>query len=95
MGCGVPVVASKIMPITELVVQGETGLLFSGHNVQDAVKQLYVILDNPALHQHMSQAAIDHVQHTFAIHIVADKYVDLLRKIYQLEKGNDGEVNSP
>jgi glycosyltransferase involved in cell wall biosynthesis len=95
MGCGVPVVASNIMPITELVVQGETGLLFRGHNVQDAVKQLYAILDHPTLHQQMSQAAIDHVQHSFAIQVVADKYMDLLRKIYQREKGADGEVNSP
>ena len=29
MVCGVPVVASKMMPVTELVVQGKTGLLLS------------------------------------------------------------------
>jgi glycosyltransferase involved in cell wall biosynthesis len=95
MACGVPVVASNIMPISELVVQGETGLLFNGHNVQDAVKQLYGILDNPDLHAHMSEAAIDHVQHKFAIHEVANHYIDLLKTIVEHAKGGFGEVNFP
>ncbi len=95
MGCGVPVVASKIMPITELVVSGETGLLFRGHSVQDAVKQLYDLIDNPTLHLSMSQAAIDHTQQHFAIHKVADDYVHLLLEIHDLKKGFHGELNSP
>ena len=38
MVCGVPVVASNMMPITELVIQGETGFLYRGQNVEDAVR---------------------------------------------------------
>jgi glycosyltransferase involved in cell wall biosynthesis len=95
MGCGVPVVASNIMPITELVVHGETGMLFRGHNVHDAVKQIYRILDNPTLHLNMSQVAIDHIQHKFAIHEVADAYIHLLQKICGIEKSYNGEVDSP
>lgn len=95
MACGVPVVASNIMPMTELVLQGETGMLFRGHNVQDAVKQMYSILDNPALHLHMSQTAIDHVEDNFAIHLVADAYIKLLREICQRDTTGNGEVNLP
>ena len=40
MSCGVPVVASNMMPVTELVVQGETGMLYRGQNVESAVKQI-------------------------------------------------------
>ena len=83
MTCGVPVVASNIMPITELVVDGETGLLYRGQNVIDAVKQLYDILDDPVLHQNMSHAAIERVQDKFAIQRVADDYIDLLQNISQ------------
>ena len=36
MVCGVPVVASKMKPITELVMHGETGVAFRGQNVEDA-----------------------------------------------------------
>lgn len=81
MVCGVPVVASKMMPVTELVVHGEHGLLFRGQNVEDAVKQLCDILDQPSLHEQMSNAAITRVHDKFAIEVVADQYVQLLKKI--------------
>jgi L-malate glycosyltransferase len=89
MVCGVPVVASKMMPVTELVVHGEHGLLFRGQNVEDAVNQLSSIVDNPTLHQQMSEAAIARVHEKFAIEIVAEQYVDLLKKIGGERAGND------
>lgn len=95
MVCGVPVVASKMMPITELVTHGETGLLFRGQNVEDAVKQLYGILDNPESFQQMSKAAIECVHEKFAIQKVAREYIDLLKKIGGMTKGTKGEVDSP
>ncbi|MBO0961104.1 glycosyltransferase family 4 protein [Neobacillus sp. MM2021_6] len=80
MICGVPVVASRMMPVTEIVVEGETGLLFRGQNVDDAVTQLYRILDDLNVQQRMSQAAINHVQQNFSIEAVADEYIQLLKK---------------
>ncbi|WML39429.1 glycosyltransferase family 4 protein [Neobacillus sp. OS1-2] len=85
MICGVPVVASRMMPVTEIVVEGETGLLFRGQNVDDAVTQLYRILDDLNVQQRMSQAAINHVQQNFSIEAVADEYIQLLKKF-----GDDG-----
>jgi L-malate glycosyltransferase len=81
MACGVPVVASNMMPVTELVVEGQTGKLYRGQNVDDAVRNLYSILDYPELHKQMSDSAILHVQEHFAIEVVADKYLDLLYEI--------------
>ncbi|MFD1039861.1 glycosyltransferase family 4 protein [Virgibacillus byunsanensis] len=81
MVCGVPVVASNIMPITELVDKGKTGLLYRGQNVEDAVTQIYTILDNSDLHANMSESAIQHVYHKFEIGVVAEQYVDLLQKL--------------
>ena len=93
MVCGVPVVASKMAPITELVLNEKTGLLFSGLNVQDAVKKLYDILDHPEVHQRMSKAAIEHVHDHFAIQIVADQYIELLKKLIPFERGAKDMVN--
>lgn len=81
MICGVPVVASNIMPINEIVVHGETGLLFRGQNVDDAVKQLYSILDDHPFQQQMSEAAIRRVEEKFAIEVVAQQYVEVLKKV--------------
>ena len=94
MICGVPVVASNMMPVTELVTAGKTGLLFRGLNVEDAVKQLYGILDGPEKHKQMSQAAIDMVQQKFSIQSVSGDYIHLLKKIGQMNKGEDGEVDA-
>ncbi|MEH7118211.1 glycosyltransferase family 4 protein [Neobacillus vireti] len=81
MICGVPVVASKMMPVTELVVDGETGRLYRGQNVDDAVAQIYNVLDDPIKHKEMSQAAIRRVEQNFAIGIVADEYIQLLKNL--------------
>ncbi len=89
---GVPVVASKMMPVTELVVHGEHGMLFRGQNVEDAINQLYSILDDENLHQQMSKAAIARVHEKFAIEVVAEQYVHLLQKIVGIDSGNRGEV---
>lgn len=78
MICGVPVVASNIMPINELVVNGVTGLLYHGQNVDNAVKKLYQVLDQPGLHQQMSTEAIKRVTEKFAIEKVAEEYTVLL-----------------
>ena len=73
-------------PITEIVVHEKTGFLFRGLNVQDAVKQLYRILDYPELHPRMSKAAIEHVQDHFAIQVVAEQYIELLKELIPVTK---------
>lgn len=93
MVCGVPVVASNIMPITELVINGKTGLLYYGQNVDDAVKQLYKILDNKELHEQMSKDAIEHAKANFAIDVVASQYAALLKSLVYPDKSESGEVN--
>ncbi|MCM3585298.1 glycosyltransferase family 4 protein [Mesobacillus maritimus] len=93
MVSGVPVIASRMMPVTELVKEGETGLLYRGQNVEDAVKQIHKLLDDPALHQKMSTAAIQHVQKNFGIETVAEQYVNLLKKLVPMDSGKN-EVKS-
>ena len=93
MVCGVPVVASNMKPITELVLHEKTGLLFRGLNVQDAVKQLYGILDHPEIHQSMSNEAIKHVHDHFAIQVVAEKYIELLKELIPVDKSGENVVN--
>ncbi|MEH7886317.1 glycosyltransferase family 4 protein [Bacillus sp. JJ1609] len=88
MACGVPVVASNMMPVTELVPEGQTGMLYRGQNVDDAVAKIYSILDAPELHQNMSKKATEHVRQNFSIEVVAEQYIDLLYEIvYGDQKG--------
>ncbi len=93
MICGVPAVASRMMPVTELVVEGETGRLFRGQNVDDAVTQLYGVLDDTVKHEEMSQAAINRVQQHFAIQKVAEEYIQLLKKIVRKSQDVEREMD--
>ncbi|MBS4199354.1 glycosyltransferase family 4 protein [Bacillus sp. FJAT-49732] len=94
MVCGVPVVASKLMPMTELVIQEKTGLLYKERSVIDAVKQIYRILDDPELHQKMSEAANDHVRDHFSIQQVGDQYIELLKNIVVNSNENTNELSA-
>jgi L-malate glycosyltransferase len=90
MICGVPVVASNIMPINELVINGVTGLLYRGQNVEDAVEQIYQILNHPERHRQMSQAAVQQVEENFAIQVVAEQYVSLIKQMIKAHSGERG-----
>ena len=81
MVCGVPVVAARMMPVTEIVSDGNTGLLYEQNNTDDALRKIYTIIDSPDLHAKLSQQAIIHVQENFSIEKVADQYVKILQQI--------------
>ena len=81
MACGVPVVASNMMPVTELVLQEKTGMLYYGQNVDEAVEKIYSIIDAPQVQQQMSKTAVQHVQQLFAIEVVAYQYIDILYEV--------------
>ena len=76
MACGTPVVASDVGGIPELVVEGETGVLFPvGHPgaLADAVATL---LGDDARRRAMGAAAARRVLDRFTLELMADAYLD-------------------
>lgn len=57
MACGVPVVATHVGGLPELVTHGETGFLVQEHDVQELAKSTLQILESPEKHQQFSQCA--------------------------------------
>lgn len=55
--CGLPVIASRLGAIAELVVDGETGLLFEPGNAADLAEKLRWARDNPGVMQRMGDTA--------------------------------------
>lgn len=92
MICGVPVVAANMMPMSEIIINGKTGILFQQNKSWDATEKIYSILDNPRLHSEMSSQAIEHVKNHFSIEVVANQYINLLNKI--IVKSDGPEVMS-
>ena len=73
MATGRPVIASRIGGITDIVVDGETGMLVTPgdpHELSQAIRQL---LDNPAQREAMGQAGQARVE-IFQVHSVVPRY---------------------
>ena len=58
MACGVPVLATRVGGVPEVVTQGRTGLLFPLGDNAEAVELAVDLLTDPARHEAMRQAAI-------------------------------------
>lgn len=57
LACGVPVVASRVGGLPEVVSDGETGLLCESGDVDEMASAVLRVLRDPALHRKMSRAA--------------------------------------
>lgn len=57
MACGVPVVASRVGGLPEVVEDGVTGYLHPGEDLQGMAESILRILTDPALHARLSGAA--------------------------------------
>lgn len=65
MSCGVPVVASRVGGLAELVVENETGFLSDVGDIDGMAEQIVRILGDEALHARMSLAARERAIGTF------------------------------
>jgi len=60
MACGVPVVASRVGGLAEVVLDGKTGLLFDLDRPDQAVQLILGLLSDPARYRQMSESAFRH-----------------------------------
>ncbi len=78
--CGVPVLATEVGGLPEVVVNGKTGLLFPVGNHSMAVDQAISLLTDPTRYARMRQAAVRHARRFGHIEIVPH-YEDLYREL--------------
>jgi glycosyltransferase involved in cell wall biosynthesis len=74
MASGIPVVASRIGGLPYTVSDGFTGLLFEPGNVDDLVRKLATLLDDPALRLRMGQAGRKRFEDEFQWPSVIERY---------------------
>jgi glycosyltransferase involved in cell wall biosynthesis len=80
MACGVPVLATNVGGLSEVVVPGETGFLFPVGAEELAVRLGVNLLSNRSQHQAMQEAAI-HRSAYFEDQRVVPLYEDLYRDL--------------
>jgi glycosyltransferase involved in cell wall biosynthesis len=67
MAAGRPVVASGIAPITEIVADGETGMLASPDRPEEFARAIVALLRDPAMARGMGERGLDRVRTKFTV----------------------------
>jgi len=77
--CGKPVIASNVGGLKELVINGETGLLFEAGNVEQLADRLLYLLNHDEESKDMGKKARRFVEERYSI----EKVITKLEKVYE------------
>jgi glycosyltransferase involved in cell wall biosynthesis len=81
MACGIPVVATQVGSIPEVVSHGETGLLVPARDTQALYQAIAQLLEDDHLAQQMGQAGQKRAETLFRWQIAAQHMLDLYREL--------------
>ena len=82
MACGAPVVAARVGGIPDMVIHGETGLLFEPNDADALAEELLELLDDPQRRETLRTAAAQRIETVYSWDRIGglfrDEYVKLL-----------------
>ena len=81
MACGVPVVASDIDGVRDVLPDAEYGWLCPAGDVSCFARSLRVVLDDPAAAEMRRQRSLERVQTVFTLDQVVEQYLALYRRV--------------
>jgi N-acetyl-alpha-D-glucosaminyl L-malate synthase BshA len=79
MACGVPVVASRVGGLPEVIDDGRSGLLFSVGNTDEAAKKAIKILSDNHMYNTIRQEALNDAEQKFGMNKIVDQYEALYK----------------
>ncbi|MEM6763561.1 MAG: glycosyltransferase [Bacteroidota bacterium] len=77
MAMGKPVVASDTGGTKEIVMNGQTGFIVEGRNIQQFVEKISWLLDHPERAVEMGRAGKERVENIFNLDLMVDNYMKL------------------
>lgn len=82
MACGLPVIASRIGGVVDVVEDGKSGILFEPGNVSELTSAMIRLLKDDELRQRLGTEARRRILENFSIDRVAEEYIKLYRELY-------------
>lgn len=80
MACEVPVVASRVGGVPEVIDGGHSGMLFEVGNIEEASDKAVQILSDKKLNRTIRKNALHTVTHRFGLNKIIDQYETLYRR---------------
>lgn len=81
MACGIPVVASRVGGIPEIVIEGTSGLLFDTRDARALAAALRRVLGDSELRMSMGEAGVRRVAECFRVEQQVDAYLSLYEEV--------------
>jgi L-malate glycosyltransferase len=89
MACEVPVVASRVGGLPEVVTDGETGFLSEVGDVDKMAEDAGRLLSDPELRREMGKRARESAVSRYRTDIVIPKYIEFYEKVLRKTAGNE------
>ena len=81
MACEVPVVASRVGGLPEIIDDGRTGFLCAPGDIDGMAARGITVLSDPALRERIGQAAADDVRTRFCTDLIVSQYEQCYREV--------------
>lgn len=81
MAMGKPVIASKVIGVTDYLKDGVTGYFYTPGDADDLAGSIERLIGNPALVEKMGQAALDSVRNEFSAKIMGQRWEKCLNDV--------------
>lgn len=86
MAAGVPVVATRVEGVEEVVTDGVHGLLVHSENPDELTNAIIRLVDAPQLRKQMGIAAQEHIMASYTTDVMFTKYFDLMMNLLKVNK---------
>ncbi len=83
MAAGLPIIATRVGGISEIIDDGVTGLLIKPETPQAIVDKLDQLLENPRFSERISEAALHHVRQKFSIEKMVQDYSKFYQELFE------------
>lgn len=81
MACGLPIIASNVGGISEIVISNENGFIISPKNIKELSSKLRVLVKNQSLRSKFSNKSLKIINSEFNIDKKVEKLIDLYKNI--------------
>lgn len=86
MAAGLPIVATKVHGVDDVVTDGVHGLLVPSENPNELAKALIQMVDHPEARKQMGFAAQEHIMKFYTTDVMFTKYFDLMMNLLNGKK---------